>query len=65
MKDFKIVAIEIIIGCIAITTIATVKNNDLKKENAELRNDINYLQWQLNEVPTIIESRKSEICGGE
>ena len=34
----------------------------IKKENIQLKEDNNYLTWQLNEVPTIIESHKKEIC---
>lgn len=36
--------------------------NKLEKENNELKEENEFLKWQLNEVPTIIESRKGEIC---
>lgn len=38
------------------------KIEQLQKENAEIKDENNYLEWQLGEVPTIIESRKGEIC---
>lgn len=40
--------------------IVEIKNN--KNEIFQLKDDNNYLTWQLNEVPTIIESHKEEIC---
>ena len=38
------------------------KIEQLQKENAEIKDENNYLEWQLGEVPTIIESYKGEIC---
>ncbi len=36
--------------------------NKLEKDNNELKEENEFLRWQLGEVPTIIESHKEEIC---
>ena len=38
------------------------ENITIKRNNAQLQEDINYYKGQLSEIPTIIESRKGEIC---
>lgn len=38
------------------------KTEELTRENIELKEENEYLKWQLGEVPTIIESYKGEIC---
>jgi len=51
-----------VIGLYVFNIFLINENKNIKKENAELKDDNQYLEWQLGEVPTIIESRKEEIC---
>ena len=51
-----------IVGSYIFSIYLIIEIKTIKKENLELKDDNNYLTWQLNEVPTIIESHKEEIC---
>lgn len=62
MNKFDLFLLGVIIGCVAILTLTFMENKDLHKRNEKLISDNNYYKWQLNEVPTIIESNKEEIC---
>lgn len=62
MNKLDVFLIGVIIGCVAILTITFMENKDLRRRNENLLSENNYYKWQLNEVPTIIESNKEEIC---
>lgn len=62
MNKAKSVLIGILIGSYIFSIYLIVEIKAVKTENLELKDDNNYLTWQLNEVPTIIESHKEEIC---
>jgi hypothetical protein len=62
MNKLDLFLLGVIIGCVAILTLTFMENKDLHKRNEKLISDNNYYKWQLNEVPTIIESNKEEIC---
>lgn len=51
-----------IVGSYLFSIYLIIEMKAIKKENIQLKEDNNYLTWQLNEVPTIIESYKEEIC---
>lgn len=51
-----------IVGSYIFSIYLIIEIKAIKKENLELKDDNNYLTWQLNEVPMIIESHKQEIC---
>lgn len=52
----------LVIGCFTFSICLIIENKAIKKENIELKEEAEYLKWQLNEVPTIIESNREEIC---
>lgn len=62
MNKLDVFLIGVIIGCVAILTLTFIENKDLRKRNEKLLSEYNYYKWQLDEVPTIIESNKEEIC---
>ena len=62
MNKLKLVLIGMIIGNYIFSIYLIVEIKAIKKENSQLEDDNKYLTWQLNEVPTIIESHKEEIC---
>lgn len=62
MNKLDLFLLGVIIGCVAILTLTFMENKDLHKRNEKLISDNNYYKWQLNEVPTIIESNKEGIC---
>lgn len=62
MNKLDLFLIGVIIGCVAILTLAFIDNKDLRKRNEKLVSENVYYKWQLNEVPSIIESNKEEIC---
>ena len=62
MTKSKLFLFGLVIGCFTFSIFLIEKNKELEKENFELKDDNNYLTWQLKEVPTIIESHKEEIC---
>lgn len=61
---YKAFLIGYIIGLIFMMCILFLKeqNDNLIKENGELKQDIIDYKWQLSEVPNIVESVKEEIC---
>ena len=64
-KIFIIYSLLVIVITLTATTIINNKSDEigrLEKDNNELKEENDFLKWQLNEVPTIIESRKGEIC---
>ena len=54
----------IILGLIigGIVAYKDTKIEELTRDNIGLKEENEYLKWQLGEVPTIIESYKGEIC---
>ena len=62
MNKLDMFLIGVIIGCVAILTLTFIENKDLRKRNEKLVSENTYFEWQLSEVPTIIESNKEEIC---
>lgn len=62
MNKLDLFLIGVIIGCVAILVIFISENKRINKEIIKLREENVYYKWQLNEVPSIIESNKEEIC---
>lgn len=65
-KIFIIYSLLVIVITLTAATIINNKSNEigrLEKDNNELKEENEYLKSQLKEIPTIIESRKGEICG--
>lgn len=62
MNKLKLILIGMIIGSYIFNIYLIVEIKNEKEENLQLQSDNDYLIWQLNEVPTIIESHKEEIC---
>lgn len=62
MRKLIWVLVGMIVGSYIFSIYLIVEIKAIKKENIQLKEDNNYLTWQLNEVPTIIESHKEEIC---
>lgn len=62
MNKLNWILTGMIIGCLVILGILIKENKDLIKKNEELKSQVKYYKWQLEEVPTIIESNKEEIC---
>lgn len=62
---FIIYSLLVIVITLTAATIINNKSNEigrLEKDNNELEEENEFLKWQLNEVPSIIESNKEEIC---
>lgn len=62
MRKLVWVLIGMLVGSYIFNIYLIVEIKNEKEENLQLQNDNDYLTWQLNEVPTIIESHKEEIC---
>lgn len=62
MNKLDLFLIGVIIGCVAILVIFMSENKRINKEIIKLREENVYYKWQLDEVPSIIESNKEEIC---
>lgn len=62
MNKLDLFLIGVIIGCVAVLVIFMSENKRINKEIIKLREENVYYKWQLNEVPSIIESNKEEIC---
>lgn len=66
MKSIKFIALLlcIIIGCSATITIFMLQNERLIGENEELKKEIRDYQWQLEQVPYVIEANIESWCNG-
>lgn len=62
MRKLVWILIGMLVGSYIFNIYLIVEIKNEKKENLQLQDDNDYLTWQLNEVPTIIESHKEEIC---
>lgn len=62
MRKLVWVLIGMLVGSYIFNIYLIVEIKKDKKEIQLLEEDNKYLTWQLNEVPTIIESHKEEIC---
>ena len=62
MRKLIWVLVGIIVGSYIFCINLIIENKELKKENLQIKDENNYLKWQLDEVPAIIESRREEIC---
>lgn len=62
MRKLVWVLIGMLVGSYIFNIYLIVEIKNDKKEIQLLKEDNKYLTWQLNEVPTIIESHKEEIC---
>lgn len=62
MRGINWILVGMIIGLYLFNIFLITENKTIKKENTDLKDENQYLQWQLNEVPLIIESYRSEIC---
>lgn len=62
MNKLDLFLIGVIIGCVAVLVIFMSENKRINKEIIKLREENVYYKWQLNEVPSIIESNKEVIC---
>ena len=63
----KIFIIYFLLVMVIVSTAVTIINdknkeiNKFEKDNNELKEENEFLRWQLGEVPTIIESHKEDI----
>lgn len=62
MRKLVWILIGMLVGSYIFNIYLIVEIKNEKAKNLQLQDDNNYLIWQLNEVPTIIESHKEEIC---
>ena len=62
MRGINWILVGMIIGLYLFNIYLITENKTIKKENTDLKDENQYLQWQLNEVPLIVESYRSEIC---
>lgn len=62
MRGINWILVGMIIGLYLFNIYLITENKTIKKENKDLKDENQYLQWQLNEVPLIVESYRSEIC---
>ena len=62
MRGINWILVGMIIGLYLFNIFLITENKTIKKENTDLKDENQYLQWQLNEVPLIVESYRSEIC---
>ena len=54
--------VGMIIGSILFNIYLIIENKSIRKESVDLKEENQYLQWELGEVPLVIESYKEEIC---
>lgn len=62
MRKLVWILIGMLVGSYIFNIYLIVEIKNDKKEIQLSKEDNKYLTWQLNEVPTIIESHKEEIC---
>ncbi|MBR1386262.1 MAG: hypothetical protein IJ568_05490 [Bacilli bacterium] len=62
MRKLVWILIGMLVGSYIFNIYLIVEIKNEKAKNLQLQDDNDYLIWQLNEVPTIIESHKEEIC---
>lgn len=62
MRRINWILVGLIIGGYLFNVYLLMENKSIKKENLNLKDENQYLKWQLGEVPLVIESYKEEIC---
>lgn len=62
MRRINWILVGMIIGSMLFNFYLITENKSIRKENMDLKDDNQYLQWQLGEVPLVIESYKEDIC---
>lgn len=62
MRRINWILVGMIIGLYLFNAFLIVHNKAIQKENMDLKEENQYLQWELGEVPLVVESYKEEIC---
>lgn len=62
MRRINWILVGMVIGLYLFNAFLIVQNKAIQKENMDLKDENQYLQWELGEVPLVVESYKEEIC---